>query len=140
MGRRGQKPGHRPVRVAEQIKARLGSLLLEGWVKDPRLQAATLLSITDVQMTPDLKRARVYLSVFGAEDAVADQVVEALRAAETPLKNALSSDLGLRFTPHLDFRRDDSIETGSRMDQLIREVRSQDAQRASPDSDPDDLD
>jgi ribosome-binding factor A len=130
MGRKGGRPSHRPVRVGEQVKARLSELLLEGTVKDPRIQRATLVSVTDVQMTPDLKRARVYVSVFGADEADgARGVIDALQACAGLLKNQLSADLGLRFTPHLDFRPDESIAQGAHMEQVIRDVRSEDASR-----------
>lgn len=120
-----KRTGHRPIRVAEKIKARLGTLLMEGLVKDPRVQTSGLVSITDVRMTPDLKRAYVYVSVFGGESDP-DDIVAGLQAGSAALKSALSTQLELRYTPHLEFRRDDSIAYGAHIEGVLKEVQAED--------------
>jgi len=99
-----------------------------------------MVTVTEVRMTPDLKLARVYVSVFGQPtDAVASEaepedvaegaaapVLSALAAAEAVLKREIATRLKLRFTPRLAFLHDDSIRYGAHMESVIADVRSSD--------------
>ena len=141
MARRTKKgPSQRTVQVGEQIKHVISESLLEGVVDDARIAAAPMITVTEVRMTPDLKIARVYVSVLGqpadhvevgAEtegDAAeaARPVVEALVAAEALLKREVARRLKLRFTPKLVFSHDDSIRYGAHMEAVIAEVLADD--------------
>lgn len=129
--------------MGDQIQAALGAMLRDGVVKDPRL-ASGLVTVTAVEMSPDLKQAKVYVSVFGnrgptavagrnaligdeveAEDA-ASTVLEGLRSAVGVFKRGIADRLQLRFTPNLLFFEDASIAYGSRMESIIRDVRADD--------------
>jgi ribosome-binding factor A len=112
----------RTERVSELLRAEL-SEILQREVKDPRLNL--LLSITEVQMSPDLKSARVYVSVMG-DEAVQENALRAVRAATPFLRRTLRPRLGsLRYVPELSFVPDHSIEQGARLSALIDQVASQ---------------
>lgn len=100
----------------------LGEMILDGSVKDPRLGEASMVTITDVEMSPDLKLARVHVSVYPEDEAVVARVFEGLSAAAPQLKRELADRLRLRFTPELLFSRDDSIARGMRIDSLLKEI------------------
>ncbi len=111
-----QARGRRPQRVGVRIREELGSLLLSG-VRDPRVGFAT---ITEVRVTPDLREARVFVSVLGAEDQRAESL-EALRAASSFLRRELSHRLDLRRVPELRFELDRSADYAEHIEELMRQ-------------------
>jgi ribosome-binding factor A len=109
----------RTERVNELLRAEL-SEVLQREVKDPRL--SLLISITEVDISPDLKSARVYLSIMG-DDAEKEGVFRALRSAAPFVRRELRPRLpSLRYIPELAFLPDMSIERGARLSALIDEV------------------
>ena len=108
----------RIARVNDLIRKEISELLMHD-VRDPRLSG--LLSITEVQTSADLRHARVYVSVMGSEEEK-NQVEEGLAAASGYLRRGLGERITLRYIPELHFQRDDSIERGSRLLGLIKEV------------------
>ena len=104
-------------RINEEIQKELASLLRN--VKDPRVQA-TMISITHVETTPDLRYAKVYVS-FLQEEKVAD-AMKGLKSAGGWLRRQLSSALQLRYTPELVWALDDSITYGAKMLELINSL------------------
>lgn len=111
----------RQERVNSQFKTELADLLRR--VKDPRIG---FVSVTDVEVTPDLKQARVYVSVLGNEDARRD-TLSGLRSATGFIKTELARRVRLRFMPDIEWRYDSSIEHGARINELLNQVkRSQD--------------
>ena len=108
----------RIARVNDLIREEISSMLMRD-IKDPRISG--LLSVTEVQTSADLKHARVFISVMGSEDEK-KRVEEGLAAATGFLRRGLGERLSLRYTPELNFKRDDSIERGSRLLSLIEEV------------------
>jgi ribosome-binding factor A len=109
----------RTERVAELLREEL-SEILQRHLKDPRLNI--LLSVTEVSVSPDLKTARVYLSVMGDETEQANAYVAA-RAATSYIRRELRPRLSsLRYIPQLTFVPDHSIEHGARLNALIDEV------------------
>jgi ribosome-binding factor A len=111
--------GNRPARVAQEVQQALGEILARG-LKDPRVTG--FITITGVKMSPELKEATVYLSVHG-EQAVREQTLEGLKAAAGYLKREVARNLKLRYVPNLRFVYDESVETGDRIDRLLREAR-----------------
>jgi ribosome-binding factor A len=108
----------RTARVARQIQQEL-SLILEEQLKDPRVGMVTL---TSVQMTPDLRLARVYFSRLGE----ADERLEAKAALEHAagfLRRELGHRLRLRYLPELRFFIDDSLERYDRISDLLHAPR-----------------
>ena len=98
-------------------------------LKDPRVQN-TMISITHVEATPDLRYAKVYVS-FLEEDKAAD-ALKGLKSASGYLRRELGSALQLRYTPELQWALDDSITYGAKMMKLINslEVRHDDEEEA----------
>jgi bifunctional oligoribonuclease and PAP phosphatase NrnA len=117
--------GRRVTRVAERIKEELARLLLRD-VGDPQLAWTTL---TGVEVSPDLRHARVFFVPRGEKNATAMQ--RALDRAAPFLQRELGRSLRLRNTPRLAFRHDESFDAGSRMDALISQVAEEEGRRAS---------
>ncbi|HEX3846663.1 MAG TPA: 30S ribosome-binding factor RbfA [Steroidobacteraceae bacterium] len=111
------KQNPRARRLGEQIQRELMDLLRRD-VKDERIGNVT---ITGVDVTPDLRAARVYYVVFG-KDGPDPQVQRGLTSAAGFLRNALSKSLMIRHTPNLTFELDSSIAQGVRLSQLIDSV------------------
>jgi ribosome-binding factor A len=93
-----------------------------GELKDPRIGFVT---ITGVETSPDLRHARVYVSVLGAENAK-DESLAGLEAAHGVLQARLGRELRLKRTPQLAFEYDPTVERGVRMTQLIDELAPKD--------------
>jgi ribosome-binding factor A len=109
----------RTERVNELLRAEL-SEILQREVKDPRLNI--LLSVTEVDVSPDLKSARVYLSVMG-DEAEQENALRAAKAATPFLRRELRPRLSsLRYIPELMFVPDHSIERGAQLSALIDQV------------------
>jgi ribosome-binding factor A len=89
-----------------------------GELKDPRIGFIT---VTGVETSPDLRQARVYVSVFGPEEA-RQETLEGLEAAHGVLQGRLARELRLKRTPQLAFEYDPTVERGVRMTQLIDEL------------------
>lgn len=96
------------------------SELLRRQVKDPRL-ADLVITVTEVDVSPDLRQAKVFVSVMGSEEEQ-DEAFRALHAAAAFLRRELHKRLDLRRTPDLLFRRDDTLERAARIDALLRQV------------------
>ena len=102
-------------RINEEIQKELASLIRN--LKDPRVQD-TMISITHVETTPDLRYAKVYASVL-QEDKAAD-AMKGLKSASGYLRRELGHTLNLRNTPQLSFVQDDSIDKGAYILGLLR--------------------
>ncbi|HLW23437.1 MAG TPA: 30S ribosome-binding factor RbfA [Steroidobacteraceae bacterium] len=108
------KHNPRARRLGEQIQRDLVDLLRRE-VKDERIGNVTL---THVEMSPDLRHAKVYYLLFGRE-GVDPEVQRGLASAAGFLRNALSKSLRIRSAPTLSFELDTSLERGMRLTQLI---------------------
>ncbi|HEY1581631.1 MAG TPA: 30S ribosome-binding factor RbfA [Chthoniobacterales bacterium] len=106
---------HRLLRVNELLKRELSSLLVREMSFDD-----LLVTVHQVDVTPDLKSAHVYVSVLGAKGR--DQVIPKLEANRAALQADLSKHVVLKYTPHLIFHLDDSIERGSRVLEILQEI------------------
>ena len=104
-------------RINEEIQKELASLLRE--LKDPRVQA-TMISITRVETTPDLRYAKVYASFLDADKA--NDALKGLKSASGYLRRELGRSLQLRYTPELMWALDDSITYGAKMLKLINSL------------------
>ncbi len=125
--------GSRPDRVADQIRGELANLLARE-VHDPGIGFVTL---TRVQVTPDLQQARVYftsLGPTGEENKTRRNSERALERASPFLRRQIGSRLRLRRAPELRFIYDESIAGQDRIEQLINELHTDGADRDSPDT------
>jgi ribosome-binding factor A len=103
-------------RVNEAVKEVLSEGI--GELKDPRIGFVT---VTGVETSPDLRQARVYVSVFGSEESRQESLA-GLEAAHGVLQGRLARELRLKRTPQLSFEYDPTVERGVRMTQLIDEL------------------
>lgn len=101
-------------RTDEDIKYYLSKIIQEE-LKDPKLNY--IITITSVETTKDLRYAKVYVSIFGTK--YTRQAFEELLKAKGYIKKRLGQVLKTRMIPDLEFKLDDSMEYGSRMDKLI---------------------
>ena len=108
---------HRPEKVEQFIKEEL-SQILQREVHDPRIG---FVSVTDVEVSQDLRHARIFVSVLGTDEEKT-ATMEGLASATRYIRRALGQRLQMRFTPDLAFRLDESIERGSRVMKLLGEV------------------
>lgn len=113
----------RIARVNDVIRREISELLMRE-IRDPRLSG--LLSVTEVDTSPDLRYAKVFVSVMGSEEEKR-RVEEGLAAASGFLRRGLAERITLRYIPELVFQRDESIERGSRLLELINEVAPNDS-------------
>ncbi|HET9582333.1 MAG TPA: 30S ribosome-binding factor RbfA [Gemmatimonadota bacterium] len=112
-------------RLDELLRQEIARLILEE-VRDPRVGFTTVM---DARVSPDLRHARVYVSVLG-DDAEKEAAVEALRRARWFLRGRLGSIVEMRYLPELEFELDRSLERASRIEEILDRVR--------PPSDPED--
>jgi ribosome-binding factor A len=108
--------GGRMRRVDEAVRAVLSDAIAKD-LKDPRIGFVT---VTGVKTSPDLRHARVYVSVLG-DDATREASLAGLRSAHGYLQGALASQLKLKHTPTLAFEYDESVDRGMRISRLLEE-------------------
>ena len=123
---------HRPDRVGEQIRDELSALLSRGAVHDPGIGFITL---TRVKVSPDLQQARVFYTSLGDEKA-RKETAKALTRATPFLRRQIGNILTLRRVPELQFRFDESIAHQDRIEQILRDLHAEAAERA-PSAEPD---
>jgi ribosome-binding factor A len=111
-------------RVNEAVKEVLSSHLVQG-LKDPRIGFVT---VTGVDTSPDLRTARVYVSVLGSEDERA-AALDGLRSSRGFLQAQIAHELRMKRTPALTFQYDETVERADRMTRLIDEVAPEDDER-----------
>ena len=122
--------GYRPARVGDQIRQELSELLARGHVHDPGIGFITL---TRVQVTPDLQIARVFYTTLGDPQARRD-TAQALERATPFLRRQIGSRLRLRRVPEIEFRFDQAIENQDRIEQILRDLREEERQRGTPET------
>lgn len=105
-------------RVNAEVQRELSHIIHEE-IKDPRIHPMT--SVVSVEVTPDLKFCKAYISVLGDEQAQKDTLA-GLQSAEGFIRRLLAQTVNLRNTPEIQFISDQSIEYGVRMSKLIDEV------------------
>jgi len=119
--------GHRPDRVGDQIREELSELLARGAVHDPGIGFITL---TRVQVSPDLQVAHVFYTTLGDEKA-RKETAKALARATPFIRRHLGSRLRLRRVPEIDFRFDQAVAHQDRIEQILRDLHEEERQRAS---------
>jgi len=109
----------RPERLAESLKVEIAEVV--GFeMDDPRLETVT---VTDVEVSPDLRDAKVYVLVRGEETEVA-QALRSLRNAATFVRQQVAMNLDLRFAPHVHFVRDSAEENASRVGEILEDLKN----------------
>jgi ribosome-binding factor A len=108
-------------RVGELVRIYVAELV-ERELNDPRVRAAQV-TITDVEMTPDARHARVFYSLIG-DQTVKAEVARGLESASGWVSRELGKRLHTRHTPHVTFVFDESLERGDRLSRLLDELRA----------------
>ncbi len=106
-------------RVASLIKREVSQMLING-IKDDRVGAG-MVSITDIDLSGDLQHAKIFVSIYGSEEAKA-QTMEGLRSSEAFVRKELGHRIRLRRSPEITFVEDNSLERGDRMVHLLNEI------------------
>lgn len=114
----------RSERVSRHIRRTLADILRRR-VRDPRLKLAT---ITSVDVSPDLRLAKIYFATTGDDEKIR-RVLEGFNKARPFIKKLLGRELGLRYMPDLRFYYDDSLDYGARMEALFRSIGEEDGHR-----------
>ena len=105
-------------RINEEVHRELSNII-RGEIKDPRIHPMT--SVVAVEVAPDLKTCKAYISVLGDEEAQKNTLA-GLRSAEGYIRRTLAKNINLRNTPEIRFVLDQSIEYGVKMSKMIDEV------------------
>jgi ribosome-binding factor A len=116
-----KRPSHRPERVGELIRQAVGAFLT-GNVRDPRIGFVT---VTGVEVSPDLSHANVRVSVMGTDEEK-EKSLEGLASAARYLRAQLAGQLRLRTSPELHFHLDRGIEHAQRIDRVLKELKESD--------------
>ncbi len=109
-------PTARMRRVNEVIREVLGAAIATE-VKDPRIGFVT---VTDVDTSPDLRAARVYVSVLGSEEE-RQQTMDGLQSSHGFLQSRIGAEMRMKRTPTLTFEYDESLERGARLTELLED-------------------
>jgi len=109
------KPYLRAERISVKIQQAITELLSKK-MQDPRIEMAT---ISGVKMTPDLRVAHIYVTVFGDKKRISE-VIDGFKSSKGFIKKRIAPKLGLKYMPDLKFIHDDSFDKAARMDELIK--------------------
>lgn len=110
---------YRGGRINEELKKELSDIIRNS-IKDPRM--TSMISVTDVNVTKDLKYAKVYVSIFGDEESKNDSL-EALKSSRGFMRKELARRINLRNTPELIIEEDNAIEYGMHIDSLLEKIK-----------------
>ncbi|SJZ31759.1 30S ribosome-binding factor RbfA [Selenihalanaerobacter shriftii] len=113
---------HRPRRVGELIKKEISQMLLQDEIKDPRIGFVT---ITDVEVSGDLRHAKVFVSVYDKDEGVKEETMEGLENAIGYIRRELGQRIRLRHTPEILFRYDNSIERGTKIFKILEDLKNE---------------
>jgi ribosome-binding factor A len=109
-------PGSRMRRINEVLREVVGSAI-SGELSDPRIGFVT---VTSVETSPDLRTAKVFVSVLGSEEE-REATLEGLRSSHGVIQSRIAAETRMKRTPTLSFRYDDTIEKGIRISELLEE-------------------
>lgn len=112
---------YRASRISEEIK-KVISDVIKNELKDPRI--APLTSVTHVEVSRDLRHAKVYISVYGTDEEK-NNTIEALRKASGYLRKEIGRRIKIFYTPEVDIELDKSIETGIHIAKLIDNLKNE---------------
>lgn len=122
-------PYKRSVRVSDLIREEIAEIIMHK-LRDPRVGFVT---VTGVDVSDDLRNARVYVSVL--EEARQDEVIKTLNASAKFIRGELAHRVRIKFIPQLIFKIDKSIEYGIKIDKILNEIKSQATQDESETAD-----
>ncbi len=112
-----QKNNNRFNRVDEELKKQVSTIIMND-LKDPNLTG--LISVTKAKVTPDLKYAKVYVSILNAKSTKEDLSI--LKKSAGLTRSLIAKRMNLRVTPEIIFELDDSMEYGERIDSILKDI------------------
>jgi ribosome-binding factor A len=118
MGKARSAPSQRQLRVGELIRHELAEVFTRGEVFDPVIES-TGVTVTQVEMSPDLRMATAYVRPFGGGDG--EPLVKALERHRKFIRGRLTPRLGLKFAPDVRFRLDTTLDYAEHIDRLLRD-------------------
>ncbi len=118
----------RSQRLEDQIRSDVSDILRRE-VTDPRLSNGAIISITDVELTEDLRFARIYVSILGSDEQVREAFA-GIRHAAGFLRHGLAQRMTMRFVPELAFYLDPSVARGARVMELLKQIEQEEAGKA----------
>jgi ribosome-binding factor A len=110
-------PSQRQLRVGELLRHAVAEILQRGEVHDPAFEG-TVVTVPEVRMTPDLKRATIYVMPLGGKGA--EEIMAAFERNKRFLRGEIAHRIDLRHAPELEFRLDTSFDEAERIDALLR--------------------
>lgn len=118
IGKTTKEPTQRQLRIGQEIRKIIAGALERGEVRNPLL-SEHLITITDVDVSPDLKYCTIYFMTLNGKDL--GQIEDDLNAETRGLKKLIASKLKLRYTPDLNFRMDMTFAEVDRIEKLLRD-------------------
>lgn len=115
------KNNNRLERIDEEFKKEMSSIINYD-LKEPKVTG--LVSVTRVKVTPDLKYAKVWVSILNAKST--EETLEGLKKSSGFIRSELAKRINLRYTPELSFVIDDSLEYGVRIDNILKDIMKKD--------------
>ncbi len=116
-------------RVNSELARQITKIIAED-VKDPRLHNA-IVGVTKLYTTPDLKYAKVYLSIYAANDEERQEAYYTICRSRTFIRNMLKDSVQIRLLPELNFLIDDSVDYSIKIDEILNQIKKQDEQKAT---------
>lgn len=113
------KNDNRLNRINEELKKEISNII-SFELKNP--DATGLISVTKVKITPDLKYAKVYVSMLNSKSK--EKTLEALKKSSGYIRSEIAKRVNLRITPELVFEEDDSMEYGEKIDKILKDIKN----------------
>lgn len=115
-------------RVNSELARQITKIIAED-VKDPRLHNA-IIGVTKLYTTPDLKYAKVYLSIYASSEEERQEAYYTVCRSKTFIRNMLKDSVQIRLLPEFNFIIDDSVDYSIKIDEILNKIKKQDEQRA----------
>jgi len=112
---------YRSGRINEEMRKEISSII-QNEIRDPRI--TSMVSVTSVEVTKDLKYAQVYVSLFGSEESK-KETLEALKSSASFIRREVGHRIKLRLTPEIVIHEDKSIEHGMHINDLLHKIKEQ---------------
>lgn len=120
-------------RVNAELAKQITKIIAEN-VKDPRLGNA-IIGVTKVYTTPDLKYAKVYLSIYAEDKEKVQEAYHTVCRSRNFIRNMLKDTVQIRLLPELNFLIDDSVDYSIKIDEILNKIKKQDEQRTIANTD-----
>ena len=118
-------------RINEELKKEI-SHIISYELKNPNVTG--LISVTKAKITPDLKYAKIYVSMLNTKNET--ETLEVLKKSSGFIRTQIAKKMNLRITPELVFEKDDSIEYGARIEAILKEIKPEAEEKGESENDP----